>query len=60
MEREGRGFKHSGLGILAENVYIKAPNKQLGILQLSGRSEANFGASEGSNVAYRERTGTDC
>lgn len=58
MERDGKLFP--GLGMLAENVFIKAPIKQLGILQLSGRSEADLGANEGSNVAYRERTGTDC
>lgn len=42
----------------AGNVLIKASSKQLGILQLSGRSKANCGANEISDVAYMKGTGT--
>lgn len=42
----------------AGNVLIKAPGKQLGILQLKGRSEANSGANEVSDVAYMKGTDT--
>jgi hypothetical protein len=46
--------------MLAENVFLKAPSKQLGILQLSGRNETNLRANEGSDVAHMKRAGTDC
>lgn len=42
----------------AGNVLIKAPGKQLGMLQLKGRNKANSGANEVSGVAYMKGTDT--
>lgn len=57
-ERRGEGFKHAGLDVRAGNVLIKAPGKQLGILQLKGRNKTNSGANEVSDVAYMKGTVT--